>query len=615
MGEDEDPKKGEVKRKVSQRCQRADGSWVERRQCIACRGLEKSKKCWEMVKRLAFVRDTKRVGYTNLPKHSHFNTEAGRIKNRVRTVYYRHAGKDTLPEASSISKESYAIHHFREETLQDDNAGPVRTIVCESKQEADKLGFTDHDRLQFPTAAAEGANVYIAAPSLAWSDLESFVASQERVALRRSPSPSPQLNNSSAPAGGTRASSSACSSASSSSTAQSPTPARTVPTCPQVRASPQERQVDRMLRDMEAALKTEEGLRAFAEEFTRLKEMASSQEAALTKEKLAREEAERDSAEARAASERLQRQLDDVKRSGLSRASIWSDQFHTRRKDAAKFLWGFPTWEETKEYVGAFFPELSVEWGNTPEAHLTAFEKCLLARMRIHRAFEFEALGAIFDRSVGSIQAYVDEWISKWGEVGQDLSILDLDKTWDPISISVEPDGTIKGTLEKPRIRLAKLAAKWAVLADRGFANCAASYPHFNTQITPAFLSGRAQFEAAEVSQDRRNCQLRYGSETNFSRVTDDAMLRDVIPRSMFKHVNHALHIAHGMANLRMPFYVPQDDYFDDELAARASAKKLARSRGMKKRAVGATRRAEAAGTGANSGVDAQSSGKRKRRQ
>ena len=565
-----------------------------------------------MLRRLVGLGDSKRVGYAYLPKHSSFNTPAGRRTNRVRAVYYRHAGLKILPELSSKTQEFYALHHFRAETLQDGNAGPMKTITCQSKQEADKLGFTEFDRLQFPTAAAKGANEYVAAPSLAWSDLESLVAGHERAVLRHSPSP--QLKNSSAPAGGTRASSSACSSASSSSTAQSPaTPAQTVPTCPQVRASPQERQVDRTLREMDAALKTDEGLRAFAEELTRLQEMVNSQEAAVTKEKLAREEAEKDSAEARAASERLQRQLDHVKSSGLSRASIWSDQFHARRKDAAKFLWGFRTWEETKEYVGAFFPELSVEWGNTPEAHLTAFEKCLLARMRIHRAFEFEALASIFDRTVGSIQAYVDEWIPRWGEAGQDLSILELDKTWDPITISVEPDGTIKGTLEKPRIRLAKLAAKWAVLADRGFSNCATSYPHFNTQITPAFLSGRAQFEAAEVTQDRRNCQLRYGSETNFSRVTNDAMLRDVIPRSMFKHVNHALHIAHGMANLRMPFYAPQDGYFDDELAARASAKKLARSRGIQKRAAGATRRAETSGAGASSKVDGPGSGKRKR--
>ena len=122
----------------------------------------------------------------------------------------------------------------------------------------------------------------------------------------------------------------------------------------------------------------------------------------------------------------------------------------------------------------------------------------------------------------------------------------------------------VRFVLERPPCRLAKICSKYCVLCDRGFANTAMLHPNVNPQICPSFLRGRAQFDAGEITQDRRRCEVRYGSETNFSRVTDTTYLADVVPRSKFKHMPHTMAWAHGRANLYRPFYNPPGTYFED---------------------------------------------------
>jgi hypothetical protein len=65
--------------------------------------------------------------------------------------------------------------------------------------------------------------------------------------------------------------------------------------------------------------------------------------------------------------------------------------------------------------------------------------------------------------------------------------------------------------------------------ADRGFAGTAHYYPNFNAHLTPKFLAGRDQFSPSEVKGDYEICRLRYSCEVAFSRVTDEASLKDVI--------------------------------------------------------------------------------------
>jgi hypothetical protein len=50
---------------------------------------------------------------------------------------------------------------------------------------------------------------------------------------------------------------------------------------------------------------------------------------------------------------------------------------------------------------------------------------------------------------------------------------------------------------------------------------------------------------------------LRYGSETNFARVTSENILRDTIPSSHFQVLDHANHWAHASANFCQHFKQP----------------------------------------------------------
>ena len=58
--------------------------------------------------------------------------------------------------------------------------------------------------------------------------------------------------------------------------------------------------------------------------------------------------------------------------------------------------------------------------------------------------------------------------------------------------------GEKEGSTRLP-IRLAKIPPGTKVLADRGFAEDAPFYPNFNEHITPAFLSGRLQFDVEDI--------------------------------------------------------------------------------------------------------------------
>ena len=81
---------------------------------------------------------------------------------------------------------------------------------------------------------------------------------------------------------------------------------------------------------------------------------------------------------------------------GLSRLTIFDDEWHANHGEAAKLLWGYRNWAEAKAYVQAYFP-LEIVVANTCHSvksvdgelqlpHLTAFEKCMMCCM-FFRAF------------------------------------------------------------------------------------------------------------------------------------------------------------------------------------------------------------------------------------
>jgi hypothetical protein len=273
-----------------------------------------------------------------------------------------------------------------------------------------------------------------------------------------------------------------------------------------------------------------------------------------------------------------------------------------------------------------------------PETHMTEYEKLLITKMRFQRAMEEQMLALIWGRTQQSINLYVQECSPKWGQMGRFLSILDLNEEYLDAEIpevfkelglgkvGAMPDGkdfatdTPRGdsTMSKAsysdkihhsgarcitwttpaglcfehtilymaRASETSLVAEWreclakiptgrTVLADRGFAKDAFLYPNFNVHLTPSFLAGREQFTSDEVQQDRRKCEVRYTSETAFSRVTYTTGLRDSIPRSLFAIMDDMSDWGHAYVNLCAPMQMPSGapaGYFDNE---EAKVKKL----------------------------------------
>ena len=95
-------------------------------------------------------------------------------------------------------------------------------------------------------------------------------------------------------------------------------------------------------------------------------------------------------------------------------------------------------------------------------------------------------------------------------------------------------------------LRLGKFPKGWAILADREIADDASRYP--SVQMTPSFLSGREL--SAELSADMIKCKLRFISETNLVRVTDENLLTDVIPVRVLPFVKDYFSWGHARAKL-----------------------------------------------------------------
>ena len=267
------------------------------------------------------------------------------------------------------------------------------------------------------------------------------------------------------------------------------------------------------------------------------------------------------------------------------------------------------------------------------ETDMSMYEKLLITKMRFQRAMSEDMLALIWGRVQSSINFYVHECAPMWGEVGRHLSILDIDEEYlnaeipDAFTdlglgkVGAMPDGKDFMT-DTSRVNTAIGRAMWSdkvhhsgarciswttpaglafertvlymarasetacvatwrevlkkipagrlVLADRGFSRDAILYPNFNVHLTPCFLTGRDQFTSGEVESDRRKCELRYTSETAFSRVTCTTGLRDSIPRSLFTIMEDMCDWGHAYINLCAPMQPPSgapEGYFNNSKA------------------------------------------------
>lgn len=123
---------------------------------------------------------------------------------------------------------------------------------------------------------------------------------------------------------------------------------------------------------------------------------------------------------------------------GLGRITIFDDDWHKQHNDAARLLWGFRSYGETKQYVSDLFVDVvpvSVgakmpRSGNSPTklelTELSPFEKCLLTRLFFRRELPQGFIALIFGRHQTHVGRILQEWAPRWGKAGEQLSIIDV---------------------------------------------------------------------------------------------------------------------------------------------------------------------------------------------
>ena len=132
-----------------------------------------------------------------------------------------------------------------------------------------------------------------------------------------------------------------------------------------------------------------------------------------------------------------------VKVGGLSRATLFSKEFHHKYPGAAKCLWGFDSYEETLVMVKCLFEDVNIDDIPTLRSNkkrkatnndvmldlpriTKPLEKCLICRMFFRNDLSHEFIALIFGRHRTTIGSILKEWAPRWGKAGEQLSILDI---------------------------------------------------------------------------------------------------------------------------------------------------------------------------------------------
>jgi hypothetical protein len=102
-------------------------------------------------------------------------------------------------------------------------------------------------------------------------------------------------------------------------------------------------------------------------------------------------------------------------RGGLCRDNLISDEWHGKYPDLASHLFGFRNWTETKAYIWSLFPHImeskqvpkGVDFrSHSKDRNVSEFEKCILAKMRIHRGYPEKTLGGMFGRDDATVSLF-----------------------------------------------------------------------------------------------------------------------------------------------------------------------------------------------------------------
>ncbi|EJK69230.1 hypothetical protein THAOC_09527 [Thalassiosira oceanica] len=341
-----------------------------------------------------------------------------------------------------------------------------------------------------------------------------------------------------------------------------------------------------------------------------LRVQLNERQAALEEKEKRLEEEEKRLSELMSIWEENQEEWKKLLQCGISRFTLTSPKWHRKHPTAARTLFGFSSYLETALYIHALHGLNAPLKRPAASSAITPFEWCLLAKMRMNCGFSYRQLALMIGfKSTSYLGEQVKFWIWKWGEAGENLSILDIDEeflaktcpmafkkeglekvcaipdgkdflihtprqntlftracysdkmhasavrciSWcTPMGLSFEHTNLFlarpgeKTLVELWAPRLKKCPVGYSMLSDRGFADTARFYPNMNKQLTPKFLRGRKQFTAEEVSADRTICKLRYTCEVAFSRVTQTKGLRDVISHDFFVTLDAMNHWGHA---------------------------------------------------------------------
>jgi len=358
----------------------------------------KHSECYEIWKSWVMLKDTHRCGYYLIPKHSKFPTEHGKTKNDHRNAIYFHlfGPRNYAPDCENESKKYVAFHHFPIAFLCKDNKGPLE---CINSTTAIDHGLGDHDQIRSKDSKERH---YFPVPSHPWACVKRNLIDTQAMLQRLSPIeiPSPTFKVQSAAL-----------------------------ITPDARTTPEEKKRCALLRNIQH---DPEGIASHIEriekELTQTREQLKIMKACATSK-----ESEINKLSETLGLLKIETSTKKEGLSGLSRSSLTSDLWHSQHPNAASFLFGFVTWNDTKIFLtDGLFPNMEPRGAIT--GPLTDFEQVLITCMRMRRAYEHQTLAFISDKSERRIQVVLDRWLAILGRMGRFLSILDVDMNFDFIS-------------------------------------------------------------------------------------------------------------------------------------------------------------------------------------
>jgi hypothetical protein len=142
--------------------------------------------------------------------------------------------------------------------------------------------------------------------------------------------------------------------------------------------------------------------------------------------------------------------------SGLTRFTILSDTWHASNPTAALQLFGYKTWDETKQHIMTRFPGIKPEdpslyvtrKGPLEMGHTSEWEKCLAVKLMDRTGLTVPRAALIFGRNERTLTTWRNTWCPKWGmpkpdghEQSRNRSHMNLIPNKMPSSVTPQEEG------------------------------------------------------------------------------------------------------------------------------------------------------------------------------